>query len=68
MQLLNPPIPKNNFAPALNYYYGTKIRVKFDGSCLKQHKVTYNYRTVVNIYIVYKLSSTLSGFDPTLEN
>ena len=40
----------------------------FHGSCLKQDKVTYKHRTVVNIYIVYELSSTLNSFDPTLEN
>ena len=37
-------------------YYGTKIRVKFNGSCLKQDKVTYNHGKIVNIYIVYEIS------------
>ena len=32
-------------------YYGTKIRVEFNGSCLKQDKVTYNHGKIVNIYI-----------------
>ena len=40
--------------PALNYY-GTKIRVKFTGSCLKQSKISYNHGKVINIYIVYEL-------------
>ena len=43
-------------------HYGTKTRVKFSGSCLKQDKATYN-GTIVNIYIVYNISSY-----PTLEN
>ena len=30
-------------------YYGTKTRVEFSGSCLKQDKVTYNNETIVNI-------------------
>ena len=34
-------------------YYGTKTMIKFDGSCLKQDKVTFNQGKVVNIYIVY---------------
>ena len=34
-------------------FYGTKARVLFNGSCLKQDKVTYNYGAVVNIYIFY---------------
>ena len=34
-------------------YYGTKTRVEFNGSCLKQDKVTYNHGKIINIYIVY---------------
>ena len=30
-------------------------RVQFDGSCLKQDKVTFNHGKVVNIYIVYEI-------------
>ena len=51
-------------------YYGTKIRVEFNGSCLKQDKVTYNRRKIVNIYIVYDNTSknySISTY-PTLEN
>ena len=43
----------NGLTPALNYY-GTKTRVKFTGSCLKQSKILYNHGKVVNIYIVYE--------------
>ena len=50
-------------------FYGTKTRVEFNGSCLKQDKVTYNHGTIVNIYIVYAISKThnISSY-PTLEN
>ena len=41
--------------PKLNYY-GTKTRVEFNGSCLKQDSVTFNHGKVVNIYIVYEIS------------
>ena len=44
----------NSLTPALNYY-GTKTRVKFTGSCLKQSKISCNNGKVVNIYIVYEL-------------
>ena len=44
----------NSLTPALNYY-GTKTRVKFTGSCLKQSNISYNHGKVVNIYIVYEL-------------
>ena len=50
-------------------YYGTKTRVKFTASCLKQDKITYNHKNVVNIYIVYELDASSShSDDPTLKN
>ena len=55
-----------NFIATSNYtitsklsYYGTKTKVEFNGSCLKEHKTTYNQRTIVNIYIVCELSRIL---------
>ena len=41
-------------------FYGTKTRVEFNGSCLKQDKVTYNHGKIVNIYIVYEISKNYS--------
>ena len=40
------------------------------GSCLKQDKLTFNHKAVVNIYIVYKINlwSFKQGEDFTLEN
>ena len=67
---IKPPSAPNNFlAPSLNYL-GTKIRVKFSGSCLKQDKLTYTHGKIVNIYIVYeinKMDNTIIS-DPALEN
>ena len=37
-------------------YFGTKTRVEFEGSCLKQHKTTYDHGKVVHIYIVDEIS------------
>ena len=37
----------------LDYYYGTKITVKFNGICLKQDKIAYTHGKIVNIYIAY---------------
>ena len=63
-----PTTSDNSFTPALNYY-GTKTRVKFTGSCLKQSKVSYTHGTKVNIYIVYELGGSSSNDnDPTLKN
>ena len=44
----------NSLTPILDYC-GTKTRVWFDGDCLKQDKVTFNHRKIVNIYIVYEI-------------
>ena len=50
-------------------HYGTKTRVKFTGSCLKQPKISYTHGKVVNIYIVYELGASSShNNDPTLKN
>ena len=50
-------------------HYGTKTRVEFTGSCLRQDKVTYNHETIVNIYIVYVISKNYNIISyPTLEN
>ena len=39
------------------------------GSCLKQSKITYTHKKVLNIYIVYELSASSSNFDdPTLKS
>ena len=58
----------NSLTPAINYY-GTKVRVKFTRSCLKQPKISYTHGKLVNIYIVYELGASSShNNDPTLKN
>ena len=50
-------------------YYGTKIRVKFRGNCLKQDKITFRHKKIGNIYIAYELTgSSSNGNDPTVIN
>ena len=62
-----PSTSDNSLTPVLNYY-GTRIRVKFVGSCLKQRKISYTHGKVGNIYIVYKLGAPSShDKDPTLK-
>ena len=62
-------ITASNYKITPELSYGTKIRVEFNGSCLKQDKVTYNHEKIVNIYIVYEISKNyrISTY-PTLEN
>ena len=63
-----PSTSTNSLTPVLNYY-GTKTRVKFTGSCLKQPKTSYTHGKVVNIYITYELGASIShNNDPTLKN
>ena len=61
--------PNNFLNPSLNYL-GSKIRVRFSKSCLKQDKSTYNHGKPVNIYFVYEINKThnTTSSDPTLEN
>ena len=55
-------------SPELNYF-DTKIRVKSNGSCLKQNKITYTHGAIVNIYIVFEIHKNFNiGSYPTLEN
>ena len=63
-----PTTSDNSLTPAISYY-GTKTRVKFTGSCLKQSKISYIHGKLVNIYLVYELDSSSSHVnDPTLKN
>ena len=58
----------HNITPELSFY-GTKTRVEFNGSCLKQDKVTYNHGTIVIIYSVYEISKNYNIISyPILEN
>ena len=59
--------PDNSPAPTVKYI-GKRIYVKFNGSFLKQDKITFNHGKIVNIYIVYDLKLSLNNFDPALEN
>ena len=46
--------PNHSITPNLSYY-GTKTRVEFNGSCLKQKSVTFNYKKEANIYTAYEI-------------
>ena len=50
-------------------YLGTKARVEFKASCLKQDKTIYDLGKIVNIYIFYEISKNFNIRSyPTLEN
>ena len=63
-----PTTSDNSLAPELNYY-GTKIRVKFTRSCLKQSSNILTHKHIANIYIAYDLAASSSqDSDPTIKN
>ena len=67
---ITPPVASNNsLAPAL-IDINTKLQVKPDCHCLKEVKVTFKHKEVVNIYIVYEISlwPYTQGVDFTLGN
>ena len=53
--------------PKVNYY-GTKTRLEFRGSCLKQDNTTFNHGKIVNIYIVYEIDEIYTKSHPVLVN
>ena len=57
-----------NYSITPKSYFGSKTRVKFNGSCLKQNKNTCNYGKIVSAYIVYEINKhfNVSSY-PTLE-
>ena len=62
-EITKPPSASDNIhTPALSYY-GTKTRVKFTESCLKQSTISYNHRPIINICIVYVLGASGSHID-----
>ena len=68
-ETINPPTTSDDSLNTALSYYGSKTRVKFTGSCLKQPTISYTHGKVVNIYIVYKLGASSShNNDPTLKN
>ena len=61
------PTPDNSLTPSIDFYTN-KIRLKFNGSCLKQSKISYTHGKVVNIDIVYELGASSShNNDPILK-
>ena len=55
-----------SITPELSYF-GNKISIKFNGSCLKEDKITYTHGKIVNLYIVYEISRKYNiGSYPTL--
>ena len=64
-------IKANNYLlnPRMDIYRTSKIRIKFNASFLNWFPPTILHEDIVNIYIVYEITSNYSEIDyPTLEN
>ena len=64
-------IVKTNYLlnPRINIYDMGKIRIKFNGSFLNRFPPTMSHRNIVNIYIVYEITSDYKHINhPTVEN
>ena len=64
-------IKTNNYLlnPRMDLYGMRKIRIKFNGSFLNRFPPAILYRDIVNIYIVYEITSDYKDINyPTLEN
>ena len=65
---IKPPTTSNNSLNPRLSYYGSKIRVQFTRSCLRQPNFAFSHKKVVNIYIVYELGASSSHINnPTLK-
>ena len=67
---IKPPTTSDNSFTLLIVYGGNKIKVKFNGSWLKQPKLSYTHGPIVNTYIVYELCASSSHHfdDPTVNS
>ena len=60
---IKPHLTSDNSLNPLIDYYGYNIRVKFNGSILRQSKVSYTHKKTVSIYIIYELAGSSSHSD-----
>ena len=61
-------ISDNTLTQSVNYC-GDTVRLRFTGSVLQQKTVTYNHKRVVNLYLIYEITSfhDINSY-PTLTN
>ena len=55
-KIIKLPNASNNGLAKVLSCIGNITRVKFDGSCLKQDKITFTHGKTVNMYIVYEIN------------
>ena len=66
---IRPSTTSNNSLNGRLSYYGTKVRVHFTKSCLKQANYIFTHQKIVNICVVYELAASSSHTnDLTIKN
>ena len=66
---IKPPSTSNKMLNPSVHYVGIKERVKFNGDCWKQDKVSFDQGKIVNIYMVYEIEGSVDIRSyPMLEN
>ena len=66
---IKPRSTSNNILNPLLDYVGMKTRVEFKGSFLKQDRVSFDHRKILNIHIVYEINENFEiDSYPMLEN
>ena len=65
---IKPPSTSDNSLFLLIDYLGNKVKIKFNGSCLKQPKLSnqYTHKTIVNIYMVLLVLLLMIQYKKTL--
>ena len=59
----------SNYDHSLRLVYdNARVKLNFRGDLLKQDKITYNHKPIVNIYVVYRLIPGINNSGFTLEN
>ena len=51
----HPSTSDNSLKLGINYIGNTKIQLEFNGSRLKQEKITFNHKIILNFFIVYEI-------------
>ena len=68
-KIIKSPATVNNILNVSLDCLGAKMRVRFNGSYLKQDKIIYAHKTIITVYIVYERNKSFNiNSYPTLEN
>ena len=66
-EIIKPPTTSNKLLNSSLDFVGTKARVRFNGDCLKEEKITFDRGKIVNIIYEIEKSVNISS-SLTLEN